>query len=102
MGPPAQHAELISSRRHGITLAAVASISSSSTLAISEPQATALFDRLAVAVLVVMAGVALMTFRDYGLGWDDYTHSEYGEQLLALYGSGFADRRALSFVNLYA
>jgi hypothetical protein len=42
-----------------------------------------------------------MTFRDYGLGWDDYTHSEYGEQLLALYGSGLADRRALSFVNLY-
>jgi hypothetical protein len=83
-------------------LPAVASISSSSTLAISEPQATSLLDRLAVAVLVVVAAVALMTFRDYGLGWDDYTHSEYGEQLLALYGSGFADRRALSFVNLYA
>ena len=26
---------------------------------------------------------ALLTFRDYGLGWDDYTHSEYGELLLA-------------------
>jgi 4-amino-4-deoxy-L-arabinose transferase-like glycosyltransferase len=83
-------------------LTAVATISSSSTLAISEPQATSLFDRLAVAVLAVVAVVALMTFRDYGLGWDDYTHSEYGERLLALYGSGFADRRALSFVNLYA
>jgi 4-amino-4-deoxy-L-arabinose transferase-like glycosyltransferase len=83
-------------------LTAVASISSTSGLAMNEPQATSLFDRLAVAVLVVVAAVALMTFRDYGLGWDDYTHSEYGEQLLALYGSGFADRRALSFVNLYA
>jgi Dolichyl-phosphate-mannose-protein mannosyltransferase len=93
--------ELISSRRRGITLRAVASVSSPSALAISEPQASPLFDRLAVAVLVATAGVALMTFRDYGLGWDDYTHSEYGEQLLALYGSGFADRRALSFVNLY-
>jgi hypothetical protein len=102
MGSPAQHAELISCRPRGITLRAVASVSSSSALAISEPQATPLLDRLAVAVLVVVAGVALMTFRDYGLGWDDYTHSEYGEQLLALYGSGFADRRALSFVNLYA
>jgi hypothetical protein len=102
MGSRAQHAELISWRRRGITLPAVASISSSSPLAISEPQATPLFDRLAVAVLAVTTGVALMTFRDYGLGWDDYTHSEYGEQLLALYGSGFADRRALSFVNLYA
>ncbi len=79
----------------------MASIGSSSTLARSEPQASPLFDQLAVAVLVVMAGVALMTFRDYGLGWDDYTHSEYGDLLLALYGSGFADRRAPSFVNLY-
>jgi hypothetical protein len=82
-------------------LRAVASISSSSTLACSEPTASPLCDRLAGAVLVAMAGFALMTFRDYGLGWDDYTHSEYGEQLLALYGSGLADRRALSFVNLY-
>jgi hypothetical protein len=79
----------------------VASISSSPTLARSEPTASPLCDRLAAAVLVAMAGFALMTFRDYGLGWDDYTHSEYGEQLLALYGSGLADRRALSFVNLY-
>ncbi len=70
-------------------------------LALSEPQASPLLDRLAVAVLVAVAGIALMTFRDYGLGWDDYTHSEYGELLLALYGSGFTDRRALSFVNLY-
>ena len=42
-----------------------------------------------------------MTFRDYGLGWDDYTHSQYGELLLKLYGSGFTDDRALTFVNLY-
>jgi hypothetical protein len=83
-------------------LRAVTSVcSSSSKLAASAPAASTLFDRLAVAVLVVVAGVALMTFRDYGLGWDDYTHSEYGERLVALYGSGFADRRALSFVNLY-
>ncbi len=48
-----------------------------------------------------MTVIALMTFRDYGLGWDDYTHSQYGDLLLKLYGSGFADQRALSFVNLY-
>jgi hypothetical protein len=52
-------------------------------------------------VLVVVAVIAGITFRDYGLGWDDYTHSEYGDMLLALYGSGFTDQRALSFVNLY-
>ena len=58
-------------------------------------------DRLALAALAVAAIVALLTFRDYGLGWDDYTHAEYGDLLLAFYGSGFADKRALSFVNLY-
>ena len=59
------------------------------------------FDALAIGVLALTAVVALATFRDYGLGWDDYTHAQYGNLLVALYGSGFADQRALSFVNLY-
>ena len=58
-------------------------------------------DRFAVAVLATVAIVAVFTFRDYGLGWDDYTHSQYGDLLLKLYGSGFANTEALSFVNLY-
>lgn len=58
-------------------------------------------DALAIGVLVVTAIVAAATFRDYGLGWDDYTHSQYGDLLLSLYRSGFTDTRALSFVNLY-
>jgi len=58
-------------------------------------------DRLALALLAAAAGVVLATFRDHGLGWDDYTHAEYGELMLALYGSGFTDQRALSWVNLY-
>jgi len=58
-------------------------------------------DSLAILVLVTVALVAAVTFRDYGLGWDDYTHSQYGDLLLKLYGSGFTDTRALSFVNLY-
>ena len=52
-------------------------------------------------MLAVVALVTAATFRDYGLGWDDYTHSQYGDLLLALYSSGFRDQRALSFVNLY-
>ena len=56
---------------------------------------------MAYIVLAAVAVVAVLTFRDYGLGWDDYTHSQYGDLLLALYGSGFADDRALSFVNLF-
>lgn len=58
-------------------------------------------DMLAVAVLALAAAVALATFGDFGLGWDDFTHSQYGDLLVKLYSSGFTDRRALSFVNLY-
>src|SRR5207237_8352612 len=58
-------------------------------------------DLAAVAVLLTVAVIAGLTFRDYGMGWDDYTHAEYGDLLLSLYGSGFRDTRALAFVNLY-
>jgi hypothetical protein len=58
-------------------------------------------DALAIGTLVVIAAIAAVTFRDYGLGWDDYTHAQYGNLLVSLYASGFADKRALSFVNLY-
>ena len=80
----------------------MASVSSLSASVVGAPTTDRLCDRLALAVLVAVAGVVLATFRDYGLGWDDYTHAEYGDLLLAFYRSGFTDRRALSFVNLYA
>ncbi len=64
-------------------------------------QSTRWLDGLAIGVLVVAAAIAALTFRDYGLGWDDYTHSQYGALLVSLYKSNFADQRALSFVNLY-
>ncbi|MCC8949188.1 4-amino-4-deoxy-L-arabinose transferase-like glycosyltransferase [Bradyrhizobium sp. USDA 4516] len=58
-------------------------------------------DDLACLVLGVVAVVAGLTFRDYGLGWDDYTHAEYADLLLRMYESGFKDTGALSFANLY-
>jgi hypothetical protein len=58
-------------------------------------------DELAVLVLAVVSVIALLTFKDYGLGWDDYTHAEYADLLLQLYASGFKDAHALSFANLY-
>lgn len=61
----------------------------------------AICDSVAVLVLIVAGAVAALTFRDYGLGWDDYTHAEYADLLLRMYGSGFTDRAALSFANLY-
>ena len=58
-------------------------------------------DDLAIIVLGAVALIAGLTFRDYGLGWDDYTHAEYADLLLRMYGSGFKDTGALSFANLY-
>jgi len=58
-------------------------------------------DDLAIMVLIVVGLVASFTFHDYGLGWDDYTHAEYADLLLRMYGSGFNDTGALSFANLY-
>ncbi len=58
-------------------------------------------DDLAVLALFAVGVIASFTFRDYGLGWDDYTHAEYADLLLKMYGSGFKDAGALSFANLY-
>ncbi|MGT2437130.1 glycosyltransferase family 39 protein [Bradyrhizobium betae] len=58
-------------------------------------------DDLAMLVLAAVAITAGLTFRDYGLGWDDYTHAEYADLLLRMFGSGFRDTAALSFANLY-
>src|SRR5277367_5541684 len=58
-------------------------------------------DDAAMLVLIAVGLVASFTFRDYGLGWDDYTHAEYADLLLRMYGSGFRDTGALSFANLY-
>jgi hypothetical protein len=59
------------------------------------------FDDLATFVLAAVGLIAALTFHDYGLGWDDYTHAEYADLLLRMYGSGFRDTGALSFANLY-
>jgi len=59
------------------------------------------FDAFAICTLVIVAAIAAFTFRDYGLGWDDYTHSQYGDLLVSLYASGFTDKRAFTFVNLF-
>jgi hypothetical protein len=65
-------------------------------------RADRILDSAAIAILIGVAVIAALTFKDYGLGWDDYTQSEYGELLYRLYASGFTDRSALTFVNLFA
>ncbi len=58
-------------------------------------------DILALAVLTAISVIAGLTFANYGLGWDDYAHSHYGELLYAYYASGFTDVRAFAFSNLF-
>jgi Dolichyl-phosphate-mannose-protein mannosyltransferase len=79
-------------------------MSSITTSAIDTPSRRSverICDDLAILVLGAVALIAGLTFRDYGLGWDDYTHAEYADLLLRMYGSGFKDTGALSFANLY-
>lgn len=79
-------------------------MTSITTSAIDTPQRRSVertCDDLAMLVLAVVAVIAGLTFRDYGLGWDDYTHAEYADLLLRMFGSGFKDTAALSFANLY-
>jgi hypothetical protein len=56
---------------------------------------------LSIGLIAALAIVAAATFRDYGMSWDEPVQNTYGEELLAFYGSGFRDRDALSYMNLY-
>lgn len=99
-GNEAQERHQLGQRDAGLPIA----MSSITTSAIDTPARRSVertCDDLALVVLGAVALIAGLTFRDYGLGWDDYTHAEYADLLLKMYGSGFRDTGALSFANLY-
>jgi hypothetical protein len=99
-GNEAQSATARGIRDAGLPIA----MSSITTSAIDTPSRRSIertCDDFAILVLAAVALIASLTFRDYGLGWDDYTHAEYADLLLRMYGSGFKDTGALSFANLY-
>jgi hypothetical protein len=45
--------------------------------------------------------VIVLTFRDYGITWDEAGQQHYGELLVRLYASGFRDREAFSYVDFF-
>lgn len=61
----------------------------------------AIADACSIALLLLLAAIATLTFADYGLGWDDFTHSQYGDLLYKYFASGLTQRKVFSFVNLY-
>lgn len=54
----------------------------------------------AVGLLALLSCVAVFG-RDAGVIWDDSLHLEYGNRVLAWFRSGFRDRSAMSFLDLY-
>ncbi|MEW6122468.1 MAG: glycosyltransferase family 39 protein [Pseudomonadota bacterium] len=62
---------------------------------------SSLADRLALIVFAGASLISLFTFHDYGLGWDDFTHSQYGDLLYSYFASGLTHTKVFTFVNLY-
>jgi hypothetical protein len=50
---------------------------------------------------VAIAALVILTFRDYGISWDEEVQNTYGDMLLAFYASGFHDRSAMHYLNLF-
>ena len=59
------------------------------------------WDRLSFGIIVLGAVLALLTFRDYGVTWDEDAHNWYGNFVLEYYLSFFTDRNALHWRDLY-
>ncbi|MBL8628274.1 MAG: glycosyltransferase family 39 protein [Rhodospirillaceae bacterium] len=57
--------------------------------------------QLSFAILGALIVLVLATFQDYGISWDEEVQNNYGEKLLALYSSFFADRSVFSYLNLW-
>lgn len=55
------------------------------------------YNRLSRWLLLLHVVVAALTFRDYGLTWDEGYHLEYGSEIARFFGSGFQDLGALTY-----
>ena len=60
-----------------------------------------LWDHLTRLLLLVAVVMVMLTFTDYGLTHDEEVQAIYGEKLLSLYTSLFADRAAFSYLDLF-
>ncbi len=55
----------------------------------------------AQAILCAVAAIILLTFRHYGITWDEELQSQYGQAVVDYYFSGFKDQRYAQIFNLY-
>jgi Dolichyl-phosphate-mannose-protein mannosyltransferase len=61
----------------------------------------AFWDRRSFALIAVGIALVLLTFRDYGVTWDEDAHNWYGNFVLDYYLSFFGDKSALHWRDLY-
>jgi hypothetical protein len=69
-----------------------------------EGRSQALYDRLALAWLILTGLLIVCTFRDFGMTWDEGVQNDYGKLVLAYYAGlvqGVMDTRFLTFLDLY-
>jgi hypothetical protein len=59
------------------------------------------YDLLSVIGVLLLTAVTLITFRHYGASWDEPGQQEYGEAIVRFYTSGFHDRWAVSFMDVF-
>lgn len=59
------------------------------------------WDGLACLLFGVVAVLALLTFQDYGVTWDEDGHMWYGVFVLNYYLSGFTDLRSFHWMDFY-
>jgi len=57
--------------------------------------------RLAITVLGIVVLLIVLTFRQYGITWDEELQSQYGQAIVDYYSSGFKDQRYAEIFNLY-
>jgi hypothetical protein len=60
----------------------------------------AFWDRLSLSLVLLTVVIALFTFRDYGVTWDEDVHNWYGNFVLDYYLSFFTDTMALHWQDL--
>lgn len=57
--------------------------------------------RWSVALVAVATAIVLLTFDDYGVTWDEPFHVRYGNGVVDYIASGFTDREAYRYLDLY-
>lgn len=58
-------------------------------------------DRVSLAILIALAVLAVLLFRDYGISNDEEVQHRYGELIIDYYESGFRDTALFNYKNLY-